>query len=44
MLTRRDLLVVFAATVAPAAIRGMQDKQPKDDQLTTVTLTIDGMT
>jgi hypothetical protein len=45
MLTRRGLLVVFAITVAPAGLRAMQgDKQPKDDQVTTVTLTIDGMT
>jgi hypothetical protein len=45
MLTRRGLLVVFAITVVPAGLRGMQgDKQPKDDQVTTVTLTIDGMT
>ena len=45
MLTRRDVLVGFAITVAPAALRGMQgDKQPKDDHVTTVTLTIDGMT
>ena len=46
MLTRRDLLLGFAITVLPAKLQGIQrDKaQPGKDELTTVTLTIDGMT
>lgn len=45
MPTRRDLLLAFAVTIVPASLCGMQgDKQPREDQLTTVTLIIDGMT
>ena len=46
MLTRRDLLLGFAITILPAKRHGIQrDKpQPGKDELTTVTLTIDGMT
>jgi hypothetical protein len=45
MLSRRDLIASFAVVLTQAHLLATQDKQPpREEELKTVTLIIDGMT
>jgi hypothetical protein len=46
VLSRRDLIAAFAVVMTQAGLRATQEKQqkPREEDLKTVTLIIDGMT